>query len=537
MIEPEPDTAERAIRELEALEHDPVFTRAPVMQRLLRFLVEESLAGRGDALKSFTVAVDGLGREPDFDPQADSYPRVLVGRLRKMLDAHYAVTPAAHGVRFHIPAGGYRVDFLPAGDGDRTPGARWRWLQPSVLSVCAMLALTAVIALAVLLFQRESAEGGWTQRNFPIVEVAPFVAINGTESQRLAAAELRMAMVEMLSQFDTLVVTGQYRSNADYRVKGWLRAAEGGTDIRIEVVVASDGRVVWSRSRVRSPAGAELFDIRDVARVVSGAFGHTACVLHSHQRQQHVDINTPYGCWLAFMDYWHDHTAIDGGPIKRCIDRWLDHHPQDALAHALKALMLIEEVRTMPASDRRRQLLLASAQADEAIDLNPRSGFAYYAQMQAALYQGNAAWVREHARKIQIFAPSNPELLGLAGLHLVLIGDASGRPILASAIEQHSNPPIWFYMGLVVAAILEDDVAAARDAAQRLHTTRQTMLQRVLLAMVEARQNRLSQARRYWADAVQLEPRLATNPETALAALPLAPQLRRRCLDWLRPAV
>lgn len=76
--------------ELDAIESDPAFQRSPVMRRLLRFLVMESLAGRGEKLKSYAIAVEALGRESSFDPQTDSYPRVQVARLRKLLDAHYA---------------------------------------------------------------------------------------------------------------------------------------------------------------------------------------------------------------------------------------------------------------------------------------------------------------------------------------------------------------------------------------------------------------------------------------------------------------
>ena len=70
--------------ELEAIEADPAFQRAPVMRRLLRFLVTETLGGRGDKLKSYAIAVEALGREADFDPQTDSSPRVQVARLRKL---------------------------------------------------------------------------------------------------------------------------------------------------------------------------------------------------------------------------------------------------------------------------------------------------------------------------------------------------------------------------------------------------------------------------------------------------------------------
>lgn len=91
----------------------PQFERSPVMRRLLSFLVEKGAQGEGARLKAYTIAVDALGRPPNFDTQADSYPRVQVGRLRKLLDSYYDENGIANGVRFHIPKGSYEMLFDP----------------------------------------------------------------------------------------------------------------------------------------------------------------------------------------------------------------------------------------------------------------------------------------------------------------------------------------------------------------------------------------------------------------------------------------
>jgi adenylate cyclase len=41
------------------------------MSQFLRFVVEESLLGRGSRLNEYTVAVTTLRRNPDFDPNVD----------------------------------------------------------------------------------------------------------------------------------------------------------------------------------------------------------------------------------------------------------------------------------------------------------------------------------------------------------------------------------------------------------------------------------------------------------------------------------
>src|SRR3546814_12308628 len=99
--------------ELERVFSSTEFSRSPVMRRLLRFLIDQTLAGKGEQLKAYSVAVDGLGRDPDFDAQSDSYPRVQVGRLRRMLAAYYERSGLVHGARLVITNGAYRVFLMP----------------------------------------------------------------------------------------------------------------------------------------------------------------------------------------------------------------------------------------------------------------------------------------------------------------------------------------------------------------------------------------------------------------------------------------
>lgn len=100
--------------ETRSLLQSPDFIRSPVMSQLLTYLVEEAIANPSQPPKAYQVAVDGLGRSEDFDVQADSYPRVQVGRLRKMLAAHYAAHGGAR--QLHIPIGHYAVEIEMNGD-------------------------------------------------------------------------------------------------------------------------------------------------------------------------------------------------------------------------------------------------------------------------------------------------------------------------------------------------------------------------------------------------------------------------------------
>jgi serine/threonine-protein kinase len=55
------------------------------LKRFLSFVVEETLAGRGDHLKEFLVGIEVFAKEASFDPRNDPIVRVQARRLRARL--------------------------------------------------------------------------------------------------------------------------------------------------------------------------------------------------------------------------------------------------------------------------------------------------------------------------------------------------------------------------------------------------------------------------------------------------------------------
>src|SRR5262245_58200009 len=84
-----------------------VFTASPRMQGFLRYVVEETLAGRGDEIKGYTLALEVFGRGGSFDPANDSVVRVEAARLRRTLAAYYGDEGIGDPIAIDVPKGGY----------------------------------------------------------------------------------------------------------------------------------------------------------------------------------------------------------------------------------------------------------------------------------------------------------------------------------------------------------------------------------------------------------------------------------------------
>ena len=85
------------------------FAHAPMLRRLLQYLVEHA-SGGAQELKEYAVGVDVFDRGPDFDPRTDTIVRVQARRLRAKLDEYYRGAGATDPVLIELPKGQYLVE-------------------------------------------------------------------------------------------------------------------------------------------------------------------------------------------------------------------------------------------------------------------------------------------------------------------------------------------------------------------------------------------------------------------------------------------
>src|SRR5215475_1087782 len=96
---------------LDRLLANRLFQAATTQSRLLRYIVEKTLAGSEGELKEAVVAIEVFGRSPSFDSRSDSIVRVEARKLRDTLTRYYAVEGTTDRIRIAVPKGGYTAVF------------------------------------------------------------------------------------------------------------------------------------------------------------------------------------------------------------------------------------------------------------------------------------------------------------------------------------------------------------------------------------------------------------------------------------------
>ena len=113
---PGPSSNERERAEVAAVLGSEIFRRSPKLSRLLFYLSDKYFEGCAGDIKEYTIAVDVMGRDAQFDPQLDSIVRVDAHNLRKRLRQYYATEGKDHQLVIFIPAGQYTPEFVLRSD-------------------------------------------------------------------------------------------------------------------------------------------------------------------------------------------------------------------------------------------------------------------------------------------------------------------------------------------------------------------------------------------------------------------------------------
>jgi len=117
-------TSQEERAELAAVLATEMFKRSPKLSRLLSYLCDKYFTGEGDGLKEYSIAVEVLGRDSEFDPQLDAAVRVDTHYLRKRLKDYYAREARDHRVQIVIPKGQYIPQFLLRPEAGISPQAQ-----------------------------------------------------------------------------------------------------------------------------------------------------------------------------------------------------------------------------------------------------------------------------------------------------------------------------------------------------------------------------------------------------------------------------
>jgi len=102
------------LEQLERIVRSKHFRNSKRYPTFLRFVVEQTLAGKIEGLKERTLGVDVFARPNHYDTNEDPIVRVTAGEIRKRIAQYYQEPGHEEELRIDLPLGSYVPHFLPA---------------------------------------------------------------------------------------------------------------------------------------------------------------------------------------------------------------------------------------------------------------------------------------------------------------------------------------------------------------------------------------------------------------------------------------
>lgn len=543
--------------ELGAVLRDPVFARSPALSRLLAYLVEASARGEGASLKSYTVAVEGLGKSPDFDSQVNTSARVLVARLRRALDSFYAGAGAGRSLRLAIETGSYEVrlednpHFRRGGQAATDPApvpapvpvraeapvpraSRLRWPK-----IAAVLLLLAAMATGLAWFWRRPAsdEAQWKVARFPSVYFE--FADDGSAAARRYLESIRIASLDETGRYEVIRPAGRRDATVDYVIRLRTETAGAGLTVRIMVIDQAVNRIIHASDLAfESPQDFERNGMHRIGETYFGLLGYRGAIVSQERKRVGLDEGA-YGCWLRFSA----DALADGGfgdrALDACAARWHAQAPDHPVATAIYGWTLTSDTfGDISAQGRMARLDKVIDMLERARTLYPDSRHVLLALARAYAFRGDFAALQEVAASLEQKGGYNLDVMNTVGTFLVLQNNMRGIALIDHAIGHNPDPPGRFFIGKFIAAMMNDDMDAAGAAIARIRTQRHTsVMSQVLQTAYEAHMGNLEAARASWELAKEDKAILRLYPGAFLTALPASPPIRAKLREWLLPVV
>ena len=419
-----------------------IVTQAPFAQSLrlskfLAYVVEETLAGRGDKIGGYSVGLDVFDKPDDFDPRTDTNVRVEAGRLRRRLDDYYRGLGAEDMVRIIVPKGSYVPRFHVRGEAQAT--------QPAA-PVDAPAASDRKPSIAVLPFD-----------NFGATTDDQFFADGLTEETIANLARFRELSVFSRTTTAKLAKDGldlrelHDRLGADFVVEGSVRKSSDTVRVTVQLVdAATDAHILAEKlERPCTPEG--VFEIQDeMALLIAGRIadhhGPIGRYISRARRMGQSRLWETYAWISRFHEYYATHQPELHLDLRQGLAAALERDEDSSDALAAFSIILLDEFR-LHINERHGfpALETSLAYAHRAVACDPDSAFAYHALAMVYFHRGDVVEFRTAANRALGLNPGHADMLADLGSCHCNLGDWDrGLPLVDRAIDLSPAHPGWY---------------------------------------------------------------------------------------------
>jgi TolB-like protein len=298
--------AEKIQNQLQRILTSPEFQATDRQRDFLQFVITETIAGRVEEIKGYTVATQVFGRKDDFDQATDPIVSIQANRLRRALERYYLVAGQQDPVRIDIPKGTYVPTFCEqiGVESDRTSssskGSETRF------------------------------EGSW-----PTVLIRPFQNLTGDPELNYLAIGLSTELAMEITRYQDIRVLmydpeghGKRASDtvARFVIGGSVRKDRAGIKVVVQLVDTTTNTQIWGDMHRSNLEATQLIAFQeDIAQVIAAKIACEDGIISKNLSIESKNIPpTDLKTYEAILRYYEYDRALTAERFLRALEA-LEH--------------------------------------------------------------------------------------------------------------------------------------------------------------------------------------------------------------------
>jgi len=413
----------------------PEFAVSDILRRFLTYIIDETLGGRSNTIKEYTIAINVLNKPVSFRPQQDAIVRIHAGRLRRALNYYYKEKGIADEIEISVPKGSYVPVFANKSLKILNP-------EPTSKPVHQEMPADSII-LAVMPFRTFETD---ISRQ----------AFTDNLGQQLCAEFGRFPDFSVISYYTIQQLTFRNRDiqeiashfYAQYMITGNVQFEAKRLRVSVQLTETHSGAQIWSELYNHNYNSSNLFEVGDkiVSSVIAVLGDFNGIIVQ--QMSRGLTKNKAGTAYLTTQSWYNLFYSRFNDEIFRkayaAMQYTIEKNPSDELAWSfLGQLSLLAFLFEQPVGE--NPVVQGLRTARTALKINPLSQHGHIALAMAHISLQNKRAGLDELEYTITLNPNAVGIMGICGCLMIVAGEYDrGIELIRSSMNRNTSHPALF---------------------------------------------------------------------------------------------
>lgn len=464
------------------------FKSSTTLSKFIKYIVTETLEGRRQYIKEYTIAVNVLNKSVDFNSNDDAVVRIHAGRLRRILLDYYHTEGKENLVVIHVPKGCYVPEFTYKNKE-----------TPREANIDNTNPIVAVFPFKLM-----------TQK--PNLEILPEILCEEICAELSLFEEIAVIghfSPDIIAKIDENILEAAQLAGADFIITGLIKCVAKKLQIRISLLNSNTGRYIMTRSfeddNVKNIAKIQNNIVHAIACLIGGYYGiiFKEIIKTSSSRKSNNII-----LWNAIFNYYRYQCSFSKENYTSAfnsVNEAVKLHPDHAGLWAMLGELYINSIAHGIDNDQ-MQIEEAYRCVIKSLKADPNCQHAWHTLTWINCFKKDYDGCLETAHQCIKINPNASGMVCGVGCILIFAGHyEKGFLIMNNAIEANPSYPWWIHIGYCCYYINKQDFNKAFYWAYKLESEENIwdpLLKEACLSLLDEEEK----AKKYLAKLLEIQP-------------------------------